>query len=82
MTEMAVLTNIATGIIMANHSSAVIGRTPLYLPIRVDNFYYAIELTTALPASRRFLGKFCCFDVRGVSCSRCAGQQEHERVFQ
>jgi len=52
---------------MANHSSAVIGTTPLYLPIRVDNFYYAIELTTELTAQRRFLGKFCCFDVRGVA---------------
>jgi hypothetical protein len=35
---------------MANHPSVVIGTTPLYLPIRVDNFYYAIELTTELTA--------------------------------
>jgi len=44
------MATIATGIIMANHPSAVIGTTPLYLPIRVDNFYYAIELTTELTA--------------------------------
>ena len=50
MTEMAVMANIATGIIMANHPSAVIGTTPLYLPIRVDNWYDAIELTTELTA--------------------------------
>ena len=50
MTEMAVMANIATGIIMASHPSAVIGRTPLYLPIRVDNWYDAIELTTKLTA--------------------------------
>jgi hypothetical protein len=47
MAEMAVMANIVTCIAMASHPSAVIGRTPLcyklYLPIRVDNFYYAIE---------------------------------------
>jgi hypothetical protein len=59
MTEMAVLTNIATGIIMANHS--VIGRTPLYLPIRVDNFYYAIELTTELTALTPLFGQILLF---------------------
>ena len=50
MTEMAVMANIATGIIMANHPSAVIGRAPLYLPFRVDSWYDAIELTTELTA--------------------------------
>jgi hypothetical protein len=48
--QVAVLANIATGIVMANHPSAVIGRTPLYLPPRVDNWYDAIELTTELAA--------------------------------
>jgi hypothetical protein len=50
MIEMAVMANIATGIAMASHPSAVIGRTPLYLPIRVDSWYNAIELTTELTA--------------------------------
>jgi hypothetical protein len=50
MTEMAALANIVTGIIMVNHPSAVIGRTPLYLPFRIDNWYDAIELTTELTA--------------------------------
>jgi hypothetical protein len=33
------MATIATGIIMANQPSAVIGSAPLYLPIRVDNWY-------------------------------------------
>ena len=48
--QVAVMATIATGIIMANHPSAVIGTTPLYLPICVDNWYDAIELTTELTA--------------------------------
>ena len=56
MTEMAVMANIATGITMANHPPAVIGRTPLYLPIRVDNWYDAIELTTELTAYNAAFG--------------------------
>jgi hypothetical protein len=47
---MSVMASIATGIIMANHPSALIGRTPLYLPIRLDKWYGAIELTTELTA--------------------------------
>jgi hypothetical protein len=54
MAQVAVIANISTGIIMANHPSAVIGTTPLYLPIRdprrYDSWYGAIELTTELAA--------------------------------
>jgi hypothetical protein len=44
------MASIATNIIMFNHMFAVIGRAPLYLPFRVDNWYDAIELTTELTA--------------------------------
>jgi hypothetical protein len=46
--EVAVMASTATNIIMANHPSAAIGTSPLYLPFRVDNWYDAIKLTTEL----------------------------------
>jgi hypothetical protein len=45
------MANVAAVVIMVSHLPAVIGsRTPLYLPICVDNWHDTTELTTELTA--------------------------------